>query len=74
MPTPAQVANRNQPPPPERHRTATVVAAGPPVRVALDPGGAETVAAPLDGKTYAPGQRVLVLLTSTGNFVMGRIA
>lgn len=73
VPTPTQVANRAQPPPEQRHYTATVTAAGPPVRVALDPGGATTTATPLDGKTFAVGNRVLVLVASAGNFIIGRI-
>jgi len=74
MPTPAQVANRRQDPPAERHYTATVVAAGPPVMVALDPGGAQVAARALVGATYSNGQRVLILRTKFGNYVLGRIA
>ena len=73
MPTPTQVANRSQPAPDQRHYTATVTAAGPPVKVALDPGGAVTVATALAGATYAVGHRVLVLVTAAGNFILGRI-
>lgn len=72
MPTPAQVANRRQPPPTERHYPATVSAVGPPVTVALEPGGALTTATPLDGATYTVGARVLVLVTSFGNYILGR--
>lgn len=74
MPSPAQVANRLQVPIPDRHRPATVTAPGPPVQVALEPGGATTTALPLDGAVYTAGQRVLVLITQWGNFVLGRIA
>jgi hypothetical protein len=73
MPTAAQVANRRQPAPGERHYPATVTAAGPPVVVALDPGGASTTATPLGGVAYTVGNRVLVLVTSFGNYVIGRI-
>lgn len=73
MPTPSQVANRAQRPPPERHYTATVTAVGPPVKVALDPGGAETTARALVGQTLAVGNRVLVLIMPAGNYILGRI-
>jgi len=74
VPTPTQVANRRQVPPPVRFYTGTVTAPGPPVTVALDPGGASTKATPMVGTAYANGQRVLVLSTSIGNYVLGRIA
>ncbi len=73
MPTPAQVANRAQPPPAQRHYTATVNAVGPPIKVALDPGGAITTATPLNAATYAVGNRVLVLVSTAGNFIIGRL-
>lgn len=73
MPTPTQVANRAQPAPAERHYTATINAVGPPIKVALDPGGAVTVATALNAATYAVGNRVLVLVTSAGNFIIGRL-
>jgi len=74
MPTATQVANRRQPPPADRHFTATVVSGGTPCIVALDPGGTQATAVPLVGATYSGGQRVLVLVTKAGNYVMGRIA
>lgn len=74
MPTPAQVANRAQVPrPPERHYTATVVTVGPPVMIALDPGGAQTTARAGAGVTLAVGNRVLVLVSTAGNFVIMRL-
>jgi hypothetical protein len=45
---------------------------GPPVTGALEPGGALTTATPLDGATYTVGARVLVLVTSFGNYILGR--
>lgn len=74
MPTATQVANRALRQPSERHYTATVIAAGPPVLIALDPGGGETTALALDGAAYIVNQRVLVLTTSSGNYLLGRIA
>jgi hypothetical protein len=71
MPTPSQVAGRAQTPPPERHYIGSVTTAGNPLTVALEPGGARTKAAVLDGKTYAVGARVLVLVTAVGNWVVG---
>lgn len=74
MPTNAQVTNRRQPPPVERHYTATVVDVDmPPPTVALDPGGAQTTAVALNDATYAPGDRVLVLSTVLGNYIIGTI-
>jgi hypothetical protein len=71
MPTPAQVANRHQAPRADRHMPATIVAAGPPAVVALDPGGAQTTAVALSGATYALGARVLVVITARGNWIIG---
>lgn len=74
MPTPAQVANRRQDPPGERHYTATVTTAGTPAyTVALDPGGAATEALALTGATYVVGDRILLLVTAIGNFILGKI-
>lgn len=74
MPTPAQVTNRAQPPPGERHRVGTVTATGPRHTVALDPGGAKIGAVAFTGITHPVNSRVLVLLTSAGNWILGRIA
>ena len=74
MPTPAQVANRTQATTPDRHYPATVTAVGPPLRVSLEPGGASTTALPMVGAAYTAGQRVLVLVTQAGNYILGRIA
>ena len=74
MPTPTQVANRRQPPRPERHRVATVTATGPPYTVTLDPGGAATTAVGFVGAAHPVGAKVLVLLTHAGNWILGRIA
>jgi hypothetical protein len=74
MPTPSQVVNRARPSGPGAHYyTATVNALGPPIMVALDPGGALTAARGFVGATYAVGQRVLVLTTTAGNYILGRI-
>jgi hypothetical protein len=74
MPTPAQVANREQRPPRERHRVGTVTATGPPHKVALDPGGAVVSAVAFTGTTHPVNARVLVVLTAAGNWILGRIA
>lgn len=74
MPTPSQVINRSRPGEPVvRYYTATVNALGPPIMVALDPGGALTAARAFVGATYVAGQRVLVLVTAAGNYILGRI-
>lgn len=73
MATPTQVANRTQPAPPERHHTGTVAIAGYPSAVALDPGGAATMATPTSGAAYPAGTRVLVLITPHGNYIIGRL-
>jgi hypothetical protein len=74
MPTPAQVINRASPPPGRgRHYTATVTAVGPPVVVSLEPGGSSTQALALNGAVYVVGNRVLVLVTDGGNYVLGRL-
>jgi hypothetical protein len=74
VPTPSQVANRAQSREPDHHYRGTVTAAGPPVTVALDPDGSPTTAIALDGAAYAVNQRVLVLITRAGNYVLGKIA
>jgi hypothetical protein len=74
MPTPAQVANRKQNPPPERHRVGTVTATGSPHTVALDPGGAIVTAVAFTGITHPVNSRVLVILTKAGNWILGRIS
>ena len=73
MPTSAQVANRANPPPADRHYPAVVVTAGTPTVVALDPGGAQTTALAVNAGAYTAGQRVLVLVTAAGNYILGRI-
>lgn len=73
MPTAAQVANRAQPVTGDVHYPAVVTVDGNPVTVALDPGGATTTARPLDGAAYPVGTRVLVLVSTGGNYVLGRI-
>lgn len=74
MPTPTQVANRSQQRPPDRHAVGTVTAAGPPYTVTLDPGGAETPAVGFVGAAHPVGAKVLVVLTHTGNWILGRIS
>lgn len=74
MPTPVQVANRAQVPPPVSYRIATVTAVGPPYTVTLDPGGAATKAVGFAGAAHPTGAKVLVLLTNAGNWILGRIA
>lgn len=73
MATPAQVANRAQPIRPDRHYPATITVAGTRPTVAIQPGGAATTATPVDAVAYTVGQRVLVLVTSHGNYILGRI-
>lgn len=73
MPSSAQVTNRQQAPPRERHFTATVTAAGRPTTVALDPGGATILAMPLNAATHAVNVRVLVLCTPSGNWIVGAL-
>lgn len=73
MPTPVQVTNRAQRARPLRTFTALVVAVGPPVTVALDPGDEQTSATNVTGAAVAIGARVLVLVTGTGNWIIGRI-
>lgn len=74
MPTSTQVANRRQPPPPVTFRVASVTAVGPPYTVALDPGGALTTAVGFTGAAHPVDAKVLVLLTTAGNWILGRIA
>ena len=75
MPTISQAINRRRPGrDPDRHYTATVTVAGALATVALDPGGATTQARQLPPATYTVGQRVLVLCTAAGNYILGRIA
>lgn len=72
MPTPAQVLNRlryRRPDKPDRTRTGTVVTS---TRVAVDIGGAEVSALPV-GSPPAVGDKVLLLLTSHGTYILGKI-
>jgi hypothetical protein len=73
VPTVAEVLNRQPRSRGERHYTATVIDRGPPSTVALDPGGARTQAIPLFDLVHVEGTRVLVLVTSFGNYVIGSI-
>lgn len=73
MPTPAQVTNRAQPVRPLRTFTATVVTVGPPVTVELDPGSNRTTAINTTGAALVVGGRVLVLVSGTGNWIIGRL-
>jgi len=73
MPTPAQWFNRQPRSPSERHLIGTVTVAGPPCTVQLDPGTSTTTAYPLSGAAYTVNQRVLVLITSYGNYIIGRL-
>jgi hypothetical protein len=70
MPRVHQVLNRMSPPPVLQLLQATVTAVGPPLTVQLEPGTALTRALGFKGVTYVVGDRVLLLATPTGNFVV----
>jgi hypothetical protein len=74
MATVAQILNRRSDSTPDKHYTATIIGVdGGGYRVAIEPGGTHTLAARLDGRAFAAGARVLIIVTSTGNYILGTI-
>jgi hypothetical protein len=78
MATVAQVLNRSQPPPSARFYAATVTVPGnpatsEPVTVELEVGDAETTGFALNGATYVVGDRVLLVVSGAGNYILGTL-